>query len=250
MGLKPANDVRFDISFVTREQRCIGIVLPSSFSGMMYDVESGNDIVAFLTSWEDPAYRTIELDAPATGELLTFLQQNATNISSGGPVEPTPVKLVNKVVLGSDTVLDLTSDTVSPETLLVGTTAHNAKGETITGTLVPCTVYSAENPQITADNDAGYFTWTISASNHGFSSNNLLISIYKSTGEQVLGDVKVSPTDYSVIIGMYYDTSISTYAVPSVPTVSAGEFRVVIMGPVETPAAVQQAMLNQLPVYT
>lgn len=251
MGLKPANDVRFDIGFVTRAQRCIGIVLPSSFSGMMYDVESGNNIVAFLTSWEDPAYRTIELDEPATGELLTFLQQNATNISSGGPVEPTPVKLINKVVLGSDTVLDLTSDTVTPETLLVGTTAHNAKGETITGTLVPCTVYSAENPGAYGD-DYGYFTWTISASDHGFSSNNLLISIYKSTGEQVLGDVKVSPTDYSVTVGLYYDTSISTYALraPSGTDVPEGEFRVVIIGPVETPAAAQQAMLNQLPVYT
>lgn len=253
MGLKPANAVRFDIGFVTRAQRCIGIGLPSSFFEMMYDVESGNDIVAFLTSWEDPAYRTIELDEPATGELLTFLQQNATNISSGGPVEPTPVKLINKVVLGSDTVLDLTSDTVTPETLLVGTTAHNAKGETITGTLVPCTVYSAENPQIRADNDAGYFTWTITASNHGFSSNNLLISIYKSTGEQVLGDVKVSPTDYSVIIGMYYDTGISTYAVgsePVTPTVSAGEFRVVIIGPIATSSQAQQSILNSLPVYT
>ena len=32
-------------------------------------------------------------------------------------------------------MLDLTSDTVTPETLLMGTTAHNAKGEIITGTL-------------------------------------------------------------------------------------------------------------------
>ena len=32
-------------------------------------------------------------------------------------------------------MLDLTSDTVTPETLLIGTTAHNAKGEIITGTL-------------------------------------------------------------------------------------------------------------------
>lgn len=251
MGLKPANDVRFDIGFVTREQRCIGIALVSSFYGMMYDVESGNDIVAFLTSWQDSAYRTIELDEPATGELLTFLQQNATNLSSG-TVDPNPPaqKLINKVVLGSDTVLDLTSDTVTPETLLVGTTAHNAKGETITGTLVPCTVYSTENPQIRADNDAGYFTWTITASNHGFSSNNLLISIYKSTGEQVLGDVKVSPTDYSVVIGMYYDTGISTYAVSSTPIINAGEFRVVIMGPIATSAQAQQSILNSLPVYT
>ena len=44
-------------------------------------------------------------------------------------------KLVNKVILRGDTVLDLTSDTVTPETLLIGTTAHNAKGEIITGTL-------------------------------------------------------------------------------------------------------------------
>ena len=44
-------------------------------------------------------------------------------------------KLVNKVILRNDTVLDLTSDTVTPETLLIGTTAHNAKGEIITGTL-------------------------------------------------------------------------------------------------------------------
>ena len=44
-------------------------------------------------------------------------------------------KLVNKVILRNDTVLDLTSDTVTPETLLMGTTAHNAKGEIITGTL-------------------------------------------------------------------------------------------------------------------
>lgn len=162
-----------------------------------------------------------------------------------------PVKLINKVVLGSDTVLDLTSDTVTPETLLVGTTAHNAKGETITGTLVPCTVYSAENPETFGD-DFGYFTWTISAADHGFSSNNLVISVYKSTGEQVLGDVKVSPTDYSVTVGLYYDMSISTYAfrAPSGTNIPAGEFRVIIIGPVQTPAAVQQAMLNQLPVYT
>jgi hypothetical protein len=163
-------------------------------------------------------------------------------------VSPTS-KLVNKVILGSDTVLDLTSDTVTPETLLVGTTAHNAKGEIITGTLAPCTVYSAENPK-TLGGDDGYFTWTISAADHGFSSNKIVVSIYKSTGEQVLCDVKVSPTDYRVTVGLYYDTEIPTYFMPSGINVPAGEFRAVIIGPVETPAAAQQAMLNQLPVYT
>lgn len=248
MGLKPANDVRFDIGFVTREQRCIGIALPSSFSEMMYDVESGNDILAFLTSWEDPAYRTIELDEPATGELLIFLQQNATTLSSG-TVDPNPPvqKLINKVVLGSYTVLDLTSDTVTPETLLVGTTAHNAKGETITGTLVPCTVYSAESPAATTSNSAQTFTWEIPSTEHGFKSKNMIVSVYLSTGEQIQCDVTISDT-FTVILTAVYNSEIVT-RVGDVP-IPAGYLRAVIIGPVETPAAVQQAMLKQLPVYT
>lgn len=248
MGLKPANDVRFDIGFVTREQRCIGIVLSSSFYAMMYDVESGNDILAFLTSWDDPAYRTIELDEPATGELLIFLQQNATNLSSP-TVDPNPPvqKLINKVVLGSDTVLDLTSDTVTPETLLVGTTAHNAKGEIITGTLVPCTVYSAESPAATTSNSARTFTWEILSTEHGFKSKNLVVSVYLSTGEQIQCDVTISDT-FTVALTAVYNSAIVMRG-GDVP-IPAGYLRAVIIGPVETPAAVQQAMLKQLPVYT
>lgn len=44
---------------------------------------------------------------------------------------------VNKVVMntenGEKTLIDLTSDTVTPETLAEGVTAHNASGEEITG---------------------------------------------------------------------------------------------------------------------
>lgn len=182
------------------------------------------------SGWTKEAYKTIEMDNYPVGDLRQFLQSNAILLPSSN---------VNKVDLNGVTVLDLTSDTVTPETLLVGTTAHNAKGEIITGTLVPCTVYSAESPKTLGD-DYGYFTWTIPASDHGFSSNNVLVSIYKSTGEQVLGDVKVSPTDYSVTVGLYYDMSISTYAfrAPSGVNIPAGEFRVIIIGPVQTPAAV------------
>lgn len=192
------------------------------------------------SGWTNEAYKTIEMDNYPAGDLLQFLQSNAILL---------PTSNVNKVDLNGVTVLDLTSDTVTPETLLLGTTAHNAKGEIITGTLVPCTVYSAENPDGYANDDYGCFTWTISAADHGFRSNKLIVSVYKSTGEQVLCDVKVSSTDYSVTVGLYYDTSIYAFA-PSIPSVPAGEFRVVIIGPVETPVAVQQAMLNQLPVYT
>lgn len=41
---------------------------------------------------------------------------------------------VNKIVYGTDTLIDLTGDTVEVGTLLKGITAHNKKGEQITGT--------------------------------------------------------------------------------------------------------------------
>ena len=42
---------------------------------------------------------------------------------------------VSKVVYGGETLIDLTSDTVTPETLLEGVTAHDASGAVIVGTL-------------------------------------------------------------------------------------------------------------------
>lgn len=51
--------------------------------------------------------------------------------------DPDPTtNLVNQVVINNEIVLDLTTDTVTPETLAAGITAHNAAGEAITGTLV------------------------------------------------------------------------------------------------------------------
>lgn len=41
---------------------------------------------------------------------------------------------VSKVVFGERTLIDLTGDTVLPETLFAGETAHNAAGEKIVGT--------------------------------------------------------------------------------------------------------------------
>ena len=40
---------------------------------------------------------------------------------------------VNKVEVNGETKLDLTQDTVTPENLLSGATAHNAAGEPISG---------------------------------------------------------------------------------------------------------------------
>ena len=45
-----------------------------------------------------------------------------------------PNQHINKVVLGSETLLDLTADTVTPGTLMLGYTAHDASGAAIVGT--------------------------------------------------------------------------------------------------------------------
>lgn len=42
---------------------------------------------------------------------------------------------INKVVLGDTTLLDLTGDNVTPETLAEGATAHDAAGNVIEGTM-------------------------------------------------------------------------------------------------------------------
>ena len=53
---------------------------------------------------------------------------------------------VNKVVLGSEVLIDLTQDTVDASHLLSGYTAHGADGETVTGT---CT-FDADTSDATA----------------------------------------------------------------------------------------------------
>lgn len=190
------------------------------------------------SGWTNEAYKTIEMDNYPIEDLLQFLQSNAILLPSSN---------VNKVDLNGVTVLDLTSDTVTPETLLVGTTAHNAKGEIITGTLVPCTVYSAESPAAATSHSDLTFTWEIPSTEHGFKSKNLVVSVYLSTGEQIQCDVTISDT-FTVSLTAVYSSEIVT-RMGDVP-IPAGYLRAVIIGPVETPADVQQAMLNQLPVYT
>lgn len=250
IGTPPAQEVLYAYNFTSNGAQYTSIALYPFINGIMYIPVSGSAEIPYQSDsgWTNDAYRTIELTEPATGDFLTFLSKNATNISSG-PVDPDPPtsKLVNKVILGSDTVLDLTSDTVTPETLLVGTTAHNAKGEIITGTLVPCTVYSAESPAATTSNLDRTFTWEIPSTEHGFKSKNLVVSVYLSTGEQIQCDVTISDT-FTVALTAVYSSEILTRA--GDVSIPAGYLRAVIIGPVETPAAAQQAMLNQLPVYT
>lgn len=227
---------RFNCSFNSGGLTCVMIIVNSPYLSYLTDSTA---ILAYTEyeGWNDETHRLVELTDEPTGELLTFLQHNAMQL---------PSSTINKVDLNGVTVLDLTADTVTEQSLLLGTTAHNAKGELITGTLVPCVVYSTENPETITTNVTGYFTWEITAEEHGFQSDKLIVACYLSTGEQIQCDVSISST-YTVTIGVIYNSSIALAAGDI--TIPSGYMRAVIMGPVETPEAIAQAMLNNLAVY-
>lgn len=63
--------------------------------------------------------------------------------------------MVNKVLFGGETVVDLTEDTVTPETLAEGATAHDRHGEEIVGRLK---MGSNVTKVSELENDAGYIT--------------------------------------------------------------------------------------------
>lgn len=51
---------------------------------------------------------------------------------------------VNKVTVNGVSIIDLTADTVTPDKLATGYTAHSASGALVTGTMPTVTVSSAE----------------------------------------------------------------------------------------------------------
>lgn len=125
---------------------------------------------------------------------------------------------VNKVEIGGETVLDLTSDTVTSDNLAYGITAHGANGEVIVGTRKFCRIYSTTNPALTAS--AGAFTWTVPATDHGFTSKVLGISLYDSEGQMVFTSVTID-SSYNIVVSMYNET---------VATIEAGEYMIVVVG--------------------
>ena len=62
---------------------------------------------------------------------------------------------VSKVVLGDETLVDLTSDTVSEDTLLEGTIAHAANGEVIEGKVSVQLIFTGTESEINTLIEAG-----------------------------------------------------------------------------------------------
>lgn len=103
--------------------------------------------------------------------------------------------MVNKVVYGGETLLDLTGDSVTPETLLSGATAHNAAGERIAGAVD----LSAKQNKITASGILkGNGTGGVSAAVRGsdyIASGNIV--------KQALVAAKTTPTENYAINWTY-----------------------------------------------
>lgn len=81
----------------------------------------------------------------------------------------------SKIVYAGDTLLDLTEDTVTPETLLKGKTAHNAAGELITGVYEPMNIKQYTGTLLASG-------WAADA--HGYQAQTITI-----TGLKALYDV-------------------------------------------------------------
>lgn len=73
----------YNVSFVSNGEQYNKITIfvadeMSGEKGVLYDSTVAAHIYSnTLTAWENSAYRTITLEQPATGDLLTWLQANA-----------------------------------------------------------------------------------------------------------------------------------------------------------------------------
>jgi hypothetical protein len=74
-------------------------------------------------------------------------------------------KYVSKVVLGDQTLIDISGDTVTPETLAEGATAHNSAGEEITGTMKNLSEVDASKVIFDQEVTTGYAVGNIKLTN-------------------------------------------------------------------------------------
>ena len=94
---------------------------------------------------------------------------------------------INKVALNGEVKLDLTADTVTPETLLKGMTAHNAAGELITGVYEPMNIKQYTGTLLASG-------WA--ADSHGYQAQTITITGLKASYDvDPQWDVALSGTD-------------------------------------------------------
>ena len=163
---------------------------------------------------------------------------------------------VNKVALNGEVKLDLTADTVTPETLLKGATAHNASGELITGTMIASQlqliVTVSAGATVAATNGSKTIsgtsdstgvctlivpevgTWSVSATLGGQTSDTKNVSVVDSYAVALnFSKDNFADNDWSVIIAVCHSGSVpSTWVVGNskTMTINGTSYRVDIIG--------------------
>ena len=119
---------------------------------------------------------------------------------------------VNKVILGDQTLIDLTADSVTPDKLFKGITAHNMKGESIVGTME-----GGSTPSEPSDNTAVIFadydgnlidTWTKDevAGKTSLPTPPAHSGLVFEGWNWTLEDIKTDTTGQVITVGPYYHT--------------------------------------------
>ena len=137
---------------------------------------------------------------------------------------------VNKVVYGTTVLVDLTKDTVTPDKLLNGATAHDASGEPITGTLEPGSGGSSDNNceayHITSASAKLNFktTGTVKVWGYGTATSGYTTSVYAFVGDGYYKSASWgSPTKTSASFSVNADGTLS-----GLPSMSACDLLVTI----------------------
>ena len=122
---------------------------------------------------------------------------------------------INKIDFGGQTLIDLTGDTVTPDSLLTGVTAHDATGATIEGQYNPLkvkmskTVEITENGTHTISPDEGYDGTRVVSANVNVStapktaSGSITFNIVSRENTFTLGTVGFTP----IACGWYFNES-------------------------------------------
>ena len=119
---------------------------------------------------------------------------------------------VNKVILGDQTLIDLTADSVTPDKLFKGITAHNMKGESIVGTME-----GGSTPSEPSDNTAVIFadydgnlidtwTWDEVATKTALPTPPAHTGLIFEGWNWTLEDIKTDTTGQVITVGPYYHT--------------------------------------------
>ena len=123
---------------------------------------------------------------------------------------------VNKVVYGTTVLVDLTGDSVTPDKLLKGATAHDASGEQITGTMEAGSGGSSDNNceayHITSASATLNFktTGTVKVWGYGTITSGYTTSVYAFVGDGYYKSASWgSPTKTSASFSVNADGTLS-----------------------------------------